>query len=374
MKKFNFMYGTLISMGGGDKEVLAHCTSEEVNRFVIRGALIFIPTVLAFWGMYLMAFFSSKSVVISSLCASTWAFIVFLIDRSLMAQSSDSISWGLVGRILFAILNSLVVAECILVIIFADSIQSQKDKVFESAKLNIEQRYEQVTSKFRQDIVEHEVLKNNAEKTYFDEIDGNGGSRNRGFGSISAEKLKALNSANRQLDSVKAIAASNILTSDSLKLAEIEELSRNRSKDLASSLDMLHGIGTGYIPLATWMIRLLLLLVELMPVFLKFGSSKPDDIYKYALKKMGQKKKDEMDLILLNEMELIKAKTQYSTIIARQQAAYDNSLEELDLYTNFINEMAARQATDIPIIENERDNFSDRVSSKWKELLDRFAA
>ena len=137
---------------------------------------------------------------------------------------------------------------------------------------------------------------------------------------------------------------------------------------------MLHGIGTGYIPLATWMIRLLLLLVELMPVFLKFGSSKPDDIYKYALKKMGQKKKDEMDLILLNEMELIKAKTQYSTIIARQQAAYDNSLEELDLYTNFINEMAARQATDIPIIENERDNFSDRVSSKWKELLDRFAA
>ncbi len=368
------MYGTLISMGGGDKEVLAHCTSEEVNRFVIRGALIFIPTVLAFWGMYLMAFFSSKSVVISSLCASTWAFIVFLIDRSLMAQSSDSISWGLVGRILFAILNSLVVAECILVIIFADSIQSQKDKVFESAKLNIEQRYEQVTSKFRQDIVEHEVLKNNAEKTYFDEIDGNGGSRNRGFGSISAEKLKALNSANRQLDSVKAIAASNILTSDSLKLAEIEELSRNRSKDLASSLDMLHGIGTGYIPLATWMIRLLLLLVELMPVFLKFGSSKPDDIYKYALKKMGQKKKDEMDLILLNEMELIKAKTQYSTIIARQQAAYDNSLEELDLYTNFINEMAARQATDIPIIENERDNFSDRVSSKWKELLDRFAA
>ena len=108
----------------------------------------------------------------------------FLIDRSLMSQSSDSVSWGLVGRILFAILNSLVVAECILVIIFADSIQSQKDKVFEATKLNIEQRYEQVATKFRQDIVEREVVKNNAEKIYFDEIDGNGGSRNRGFGSM----------------------------------------------------------------------------------------------------------------------------------------------------------------------------------------------
>ena len=374
MKKFNFIYISLISLGGGDKEVLAHCTSEEVNRFVIRGALIFIPTVLAFWGMYLMAFFSSKSILISSLCASTWSFIVFLIDRSLMSQSSDSVSWGLVGRILFAILNSLVVAECILVIIFADSIQSQKDKVFEATKLNIEQRYEQVATKFRQDIVEREVVKNNAEKIYFDEIDGNGGSRNRGFGSISAEKLKALNIANRQLDSIKAIAASSLQKTDSLKLAAINELSGNRSNDLASSLDILHCIDTGYIPLAAWMIRLLLLLVELMPVFLKFGGSKPDDIYHYALKKMAQKKKDEMDLILLNEMELIKAKTQYSTVIARQKAAYDNSLDELDLYTNFIDEMAVRQEPDIPINYKERDNYSDRISSKWKELLDRFAA
>ncbi len=186
--------------------------------------------------------------------------------------------------------------------------------------------------------------------------------------------MKALNIANRQLDSIKAIAASSLQKTDSLKLAAINELSGNRSNDLASSLDILHCIDTGYIPLAAWMIRLLLLLVELMPVFLKFGGSKPDDIYHYALKKMAQKKKDEMDLILLNEMELIKAKTQYSTVIARQKAAYDNSLDELDLYTNFIDEMAVRQEPDIPINDKERDNYSDRISSKWKELLDRFAA
>jgi len=118
----------------------------------------------------------------------------------------------------------------------------------------------------------------------------------------------------------------------------------------------------------------LLLLVELMPVFLKFGGSMPDDIYQYALTKMVQKKKDEMDLILLNEMELIKAKTQYSTVIARQQAAYDNSLVELDLYTNFIDKMAARLAPDIPITDKEKGNFSSRVYSKWQQLLDRFAA
>ena len=64
-----------------------------------------------------------------------------------------------------------------------------------------------------------------------------------------------------------------------------------------------------------------------------------------------------MDLILLNEMELIKAKTQYSTVIARQKAAYDNSLDELDLYTNFIDEMAVCQEPDIPINDKERDNY-----------------
>lgn len=79
--------GLLYWLAGARQTTLAQLPESEKERIAILGSAVMIPTLLAFFGMYLYAAsrFQSSRPIITLLIALAWAFIVMHVDRILMA-------------------------------------------------------------------------------------------------------------------------------------------------------------------------------------------------------------------------------------------------------------------------------------------------
>lgn len=82
-------------LAGARKATLAQLPESERERIAVLGSSVLIPTLLAFFGMYLYASsrFQSPRPVVSLLVAVVWAFIVMNVDRILLATYRPFQPW-----------------------------------------------------------------------------------------------------------------------------------------------------------------------------------------------------------------------------------------------------------------------------------------
>jgi hypothetical protein len=87
--------GLLYWLAGARRSTLNQLPESERERIAILGSSVMIPTLLAFFGMYLYASsrFQSSRPLITLLIALVWAFIIMNVDRILMATYRPFQSW-----------------------------------------------------------------------------------------------------------------------------------------------------------------------------------------------------------------------------------------------------------------------------------------
>lgn len=82
-------------LAGARRATLAHLPESERERVAVLGSSVLIPTLLAFFGMYLYASsrFETSRPIVTLIVAVAWAFVVMNVDRILMATYRPFQPW-----------------------------------------------------------------------------------------------------------------------------------------------------------------------------------------------------------------------------------------------------------------------------------------
>lgn len=380
MKNFTSFEKCMIENGGHAAQSASYCTDDEILRMKHRGALVFLPVIIACFSMFITVLYLTASVYKACIGGVVWAFCIFLIDRALMSGTASLLSFSAIGRILFSVISSLVVAECLVLVVFSDSIRESQQSVMQEKTNNIVRKYDA-----KKDLAFNVYESSRKElesktKIFTDEIDGKGGSRKRGWGEIGDVKHDNLLMARKKFTADSLKYYKNIEQLDSIQSIEISELKNNKAENISGQLKTLASIDDDYIKIAVWLFRFLILLAEMMPIFLKYTKPKPSDIYQKVLSLQSQQLLEELNLYTKLQMDILNEKSKNTKSKAKIQAGYDNNIDEMSMYEAYVNEMDKRYETMAykhHLTENENvvssasinaDIFT-KLDAKWQDLM-----
>ena len=189
------------------------------------------------------------AVILSMLFGLIWGLIIFNIDRFIVASTgkgdgSEAITIGeiktAIPRILMGIIIAITISKPVELRMFQQEIEvelnSRRIQEVQNKKNSINALYdgdmeiiEEEIFRLREDINKYEKIRKEKEDDYKDEISGEGSVAGRGIGPIAREKMKALEIARKEYDSVKGINLADIEIQQ-LKLSETDSIRKDDSK------------------------------------------------------------------------------------------------------------------------------------------------
>jgi uncharacterized protein DUF4407 len=276
MNNFDLLTKFLLNCAGADHSTMAQCTSSEVRKYKIMGTCVLIPAVLAlFSGGYAM-YLISQSETLAYLFAPVWGLIIFTLDRAVVSTTRPGkVSLGVVGRIFLSIIIAFTISEPIVLRLFSDSIEDKRISIIDEKQTAATSQFDNQILKLKSESVEEKTKLDVLSRSYVQEVDGTGGSRVAYRGPIAEVKYqtyqKALSDYNKNEDNRNA-ELSKLGTERKHKLQLVSD------KDAKGFLGNMRILGRlsdedPHVMWSTWLIRLLFLCIELIPVFIKLGNS-----------------------------------------------------------------------------------------------------
>lgn len=279
MKKFSLFTRFILSCAGVDASTMAQCTSTEVSRYKIIGTCVLLPALLGLisggFAMYLI----SQNTVIASIFAIFWGWIIFTLDRAVVSGTRlGKFSLGTLGRMLMAVLIAFTVSEPLLIHIFTDAIEEKRIDVIDIRRKNLTADIDQQITNLETRLDDYENKKDQAYTSYEQEVDGTGGSRVPLRGPIAEVKWEKYMAALGEFQTNKTEIDREIVNLEVQK-KEIENLVEETSaKGLLGNITVLNQLSKedSSVKWALWLIRLLFLSIELIPILIKLGYSGRD--------------------------------------------------------------------------------------------------
>ena len=285
-------------LSGTDIKTISQCAPDLPTRYSILGGLLCIPALVAFF---------SSSYAVSLLFPNTsyeyfagviWALIILTIDRSIVAQNpeidedpvmlqSANLSkgaklrscWIIVGRIFISIILGFVIAEPLCISIFDDEIQEQIYNSKENEISTKRKSLDSVLVSMENKIRAKELDWLNAQKVATDESDGTTGPR--GTGQVFKHKQGVADTLKNQHEKFKREQSVN---QDSIR-REIDSLKKNINTNKATNLTgRMHALNEVALNnpdmlISIWLLRLLFVCIELIPLILKTSLKRKSDSY-----------------------------------------------------------------------------------------------
>ena len=322
MNNFNFFTRFLLSCAGADYSTMAQCTPSEVRKYKIMGSCVLIPSVLAFFsGGYTMLLIS-QSKELALLFAPVWALIIFTLDRAVVASTRPGkVSLGVVGRILLSVIIAFTISEPIILRLFSDAIEDKRISVVDEkqafATAKLDEQILTIESESNKEKINVEALN----KSYIEEVDGTGGSRVAYRGPIAEVKWQAYQKA---LIDFKKNEIKRDAELAKLNLTREQKLQLVSDKDATGFLGNIRILGKlsdedAHVLWCTWLIRLLFLCIELIPVLIKLGSSADIGLYD-KLKDINDQTRFELQKMLVEEKRDV-MKIEQSILLQEQKNA-----------------------------------------------------
>jgi len=285
-------------LSGTDIKTISQCAPDLPTRYSILGGLLCIPALVAFF---------SSSYAVSLLFPNTsyeyfagviWALIILTIDRSIVAQNpeidedpvmlqSANLSkgaklrswWIIVGRIFISIILGFVIAEPLCISIFDDEIQEQIYNSKENEISTKRKSLDSVLVSMENKIRAKELDWLNAQKVATDESDGTTGPR--GTGQVFKHKQGVADTLKNQYEKFKREQSVN---QDSIR-REIDSLKKNintnKATNLTGRMHALNEVALNNLDMliSIWLLRLLFVCIELIPLILKTSLKRKSDSY-----------------------------------------------------------------------------------------------
>ena len=248
------------------------------------------------------------AVIFSMIFGLIWGLIIFNIDRFIVASTgkgdgSEAITFEeiktAIPRILMGIIIAITISKPVELRMFQQEIevelnsrrieeaQKKKDEITSFYEDDMEIIQEEII-RLREDINKYEKVRKEKEDDYKDEISGEGSVSGRGIGPIAREKMKALELARTEYDSVRNINLAAIeiqqiklADTDSIKNVRIAgaEISAKSLDGLMARLKIVDELAKGKdedgnvnedaTPWIIIFITLLFMAIELTPIFFK---------------------------------------------------------------------------------------------------------
>ena len=184
MKNLNIVQRILIWLAGHDRKTAENCTSSEVKKICIYGSMVLIPGMLGLFSYGYGIYFIFKNTPIAIIGGFVMAFVLVLIDRSILAFGRGRFSLGMLGRLCMAMTAGFMLAEPIVLKIFEDSIEEQQYAELKQQKENAAIPYQKQAAALEDELKKDEARVNELQAAYTGEADGTSGSGIRNQGPI----------------------------------------------------------------------------------------------------------------------------------------------------------------------------------------------
>ena len=248
------------------------------------------------------------AVIFSMIFGLIWGLIIFNIDRFIVASTgkgdgSEAITFGeiktAIPRILMGIIIAITISKPVELRMFQQEIEVElNSRRQEVRKLKLQKidelyqkQYDEIQNeieRLREEVIEKDKIRREAEARYNDEISGEGSLRGRGIGPIAREKMKLLELAQAEYDTVKYQNKLKIvgweqkkLETDNQKNLEIKNANISAASldglmarlkvvdELAKGKDEDGNVNEEATPWIIIFITLLFMAIELTPIFFK---------------------------------------------------------------------------------------------------------
>lgn len=375
----NLLQRILVSVSGYDKKTVEQATSTELNKICMAGTLVLIPGFIALfsYGYAIgLVFDSFLAGVIGGVVS---CIVLILIDRALMSWTRKrSFSLGLASRLVFALVVGVVMAEPAVIKAFEDVIvEHLHTELQQKKKIAIADLVEK-ENEIKNKLIFEERKLDELRLAYTQEMDGTGGSGNKNQGPIYRKKQEDYLIAKNEFDKNKEAYNKELFSLQNEKEFEQEQIKQKNATGLNGRMRALSELSKKdeSIMWGAWLIRLMFILVELLPFFLKLTPTGDKELY-YQI----QDAADEEKLTVLNALtaERIKLKETEARLKYKQQM-FDLQLKELEKITQFKHKEAmllmdeAKRLADEKIsksLEIEKNVIDENLK---KQILERFEA
>lgn len=265
---------------GDNPEVLKKHTPYSRKKIQMLASLVLLPTLFWFFNGYLITHeLMGKSSLISVLSGFVCAFIIFIVDRSIVLSSGGKvICWT---RIVLGIAVAFVGALLIDSILFKDDVDRY---LLEKYNAQSEQRKTEKESEYVPKILQQEArVKQSFDiwqmrvNDYKAEMDGTGGSKIPGHAKIAASKLELKDESRTEYDQQGNILKELLKEQkENAEQAKVQHLALIGDKSLLHRIENMHEMifasKDSFITYAMFFI--IALVIELMVIIIKLGTKK----------------------------------------------------------------------------------------------------
>lgn len=330
MNKINFVQSALLWAAGFDRRTAKECTSSEIAKMCVAGTMVILPALLGFFSYgYTFWILGKGSTAAALLGGSVAALVLFIIDRSIMAYGRPGVfSLGMGGRVLLAVTVSFLLAEPVLLWAFDDAISEQQVDELSTAKRNAAVPFETQIETTRNELDPYEVRLQQLQQAYTEEMDGTGGSRQVGPKQNYRRKRADYNAYKKERDTKVEQVNTRIAQIETEKAARVAEVVATNANGLLGRMRALHALGLSnpFVWWATWLVRVALVLIELLPLMLKLSKSGDKGLYYLLVDKFDTEREHVVEGQSLHRVALqvkegeLKYQTEFARVVSKEIA------------------------------------------------------
>jgi hypothetical protein len=271
-----------------------------------------IPAFLGlFSGGYTMLLISG-SLLLASIFAPAWAWVIFTIDRTVVANTKQGkLTLGVLGRLFLAVIIAFTISEPVILKLFSDAIEDKRLIIVDEKQTNATKQIDTQIAAIKDVSGKEKAATDALNKAFIQEVDGTGGSRVVNRGPIAEVKWGAYQNG---LDDYNKNEASRNRELAGLGNQRTHKLQVVSDKDAKGFLGNLRILGRlmeedTHVWWCVWLVRLLFLAIELIPIFIKLGSSSDYDLY-VRIKDLNDKNQELLQIDLVEAKRSVMKSTQ----------------------------------------------------------------
>lgn len=386
MQNISWFERILLFSAATDPEIYAKCTYSEQSKLLSNGMFVFIPASMAVFSGAYAAPYLFDSPMQQNVFPLAYGLVVYLIDRAIMLHTKPGErSLALLCRIILALLLSFVLAEPLVLHIFRDNIQEEQAR----QKRNIEQKSDRLLNDAIKPLEKEKSTYDSMtianRDIYVREADGSAGTGQKGVGKVSdLKKLVWIESQKDAVDKHKYLNIKIDSIRQSITAQKAVEL-KFVATGLTGAMKTLHQLADSnfVIWLGCLVLRLILVFLDMLPIFLKINPPKKrsEDLYNYLLGKKNDNYFDAANTHHSVDFEL--AHNRYKSISEHQ--LHENELVHLKKFSSDMEKgilalsdeykyvCVLRQETQASITNMVKDNNMRKIMLKrLEEIFDEF--
>ena len=383
MKNMNFITRFLCSCAGCDIATLQQCHSAEQRKMAIIGSCVLITPMLGIAsGTFAMLTFS-KNLGLSIGVGLLWGFVIFLIERAVVANTRQGeFNLGVLSRLLLACIFATAIAVPMELKVFEDAIQEKLANNLNEKVKGINADYDAQIDKINNDLNIEKSKVHTLRQSYIGEVDGTSGSKIATRGPIAKEKERLWIEETGVYNKMNTDAQKRIDALNKEREQKVGETSESQAGGFLGSMRALGELSTdSTVFWGVWLLRLFFLAIELIPIFVKLSSGNGSNVYHDIAKQNGA-----IAVSVNAQMEEVRAeemiKQQRATVnkellelqFAEEKAIMDDAQKRFDFYMAQLKKVSDKKLQMQQLIftsvkdENLRHHLIEQIEQIYEEF------